>query len=161
MSESLQRAIRFAVEHESSWDRNVGGTWGVHVSDPAFAGAQILRRLVLQVDGRFCQGAPASHAARGIRAVGSLGSSGITRLPRYCGPLRHRLAFDRIPGGTGYTAYLAPALSHWDEDGFSSCSACPVSPCCPYHPAEVPCGIGQAAAWHAAFVPDERTRPSD
>jgi len=34
MSESLQGAIRFAVEHESSWDRNVDGEWGVHVNEP-------------------------------------------------------------------------------------------------------------------------------
>jgi hypothetical protein len=66
-----------------------------------------------------------------------------------------------FPVLAGYTAYLAPALSRWDEEGFSSCSACPVSPCCPYHPAEVFCGVSQAAAGHTAFVPDERTRPSD
>jgi hypothetical protein len=26
---------------------------------------------------------------------------------------------------TGYTIYLAPPISRWDEDGFTSCSACP------------------------------------
>lgn len=34
MNEALQRAIRFSVEHESTWDRQVHGNWGVHVNDP-------------------------------------------------------------------------------------------------------------------------------
>jgi len=35
MNEALQRAIQFSVEHESTWDRNVDGKWGVHINDPA------------------------------------------------------------------------------------------------------------------------------
>ena len=38
---------------------------------------------------------------------------------------RRRLVFSRFPGVTGYTTYLAPPISRWDEDGFSSCSAYP------------------------------------
>ncbi|MFM0491258.1 serine hydrolase, partial [Paraburkholderia graminis] len=34
MQEDLQRAVQFAVEHESLWDRHVDGAWGVHVNDP-------------------------------------------------------------------------------------------------------------------------------
>lgn len=34
MNEALQRAIRFSIEHESTWDRQVHGNWGVHVNDP-------------------------------------------------------------------------------------------------------------------------------
>ena len=34
MNEALQRAIQFSIEHESTWDRQVHGNWGVHVNDP-------------------------------------------------------------------------------------------------------------------------------
>ncbi len=30
----MQNAIQFAEEHESAWDRTVGGVWGVHQNDP-------------------------------------------------------------------------------------------------------------------------------
>ena len=30
-----------------------------------------------------------------------------------------------ISRGSGYTTYLAPPFSRWDEEGFSSCLACP------------------------------------
>src|SRR5215831_16092867 len=43
-------------------------------------------------------------------------------------PLSTRIGsfvFGRVPGVAGYTAYLAPAISRGDEEGFSSCSACP------------------------------------
>src|SRR5215471_9713021 len=58
-------------------------------------------------------------------AARPLDSAGITPLLRYYGPGRHRLAFDRFPGFAGYTTYLAPPISRWGEDGFSSCSTCP------------------------------------
>ena len=48
---------------------------------------------------------------------------------------------DRFPGASGYAVYLAPSISRRDEDGFSSCLACPLSPCCPYHPARGMCLI--------------------
>src|SRR4029077_5271017 len=57
--------------------------------------------------------------------VGSLCSAGVTRLPCSYGPLRHPLLFVRFPGIAGYTAYLAPRLSAREEEGFSSCLACP------------------------------------
>ena len=53
--------------------------------------------------------------------VGLLRSPGITPLLRYYQPLRHPLLFDRFPGRSGYTAYLAPPLSQREEEGFSSC----------------------------------------
>ena len=34
MNEALQRAIEFSIAHESTWDREVHGNWGVHVNDP-------------------------------------------------------------------------------------------------------------------------------
>jgi hypothetical protein len=39
-------------------------------------------------------------------------------------------------GDTGYTAYLAPPISRWDEDGFSSCSAHPCHRATPTTPPE-------------------------
>ncbi|MDR5773561.1 MULTISPECIES: serine hydrolase [unclassified Caballeronia] len=35
MNETLKRAIQFSIDHESKWDRNVDGNWGVHINDPA------------------------------------------------------------------------------------------------------------------------------
>lgn len=32
--EALQDAVRFAIEHETTWDRDVSGVWGVHLQDP-------------------------------------------------------------------------------------------------------------------------------
>src|SRR5216683_4979188 len=60
-----------------------------------------------------------------LQTAGPLRSTDITPLPRYYWPARHPLVFGRLPGFAGYTAYLAPAISRWDEEGLSSCSACP------------------------------------
>lgn len=35
MNQALQQAIQFSIDHESSWDREVDGEWGVHIKDPA------------------------------------------------------------------------------------------------------------------------------
>lgn len=32
---NLDNAVRFAIEHESTWDRSVNGAWGVHQKDPS------------------------------------------------------------------------------------------------------------------------------
>ena len=37
----------------------------------------------------------------------------------------------------------------------------PLSPCYPYHPAEVTCRLGLSAPCHAAFALSQRARPSD
>ena len=37
-------------------------------------------------------------------------SAGVTPLLRYYGPIRHPLAFERLPGWAGYTIYLAPVI---------------------------------------------------
>jgi len=63
---------------------------------------------------------------------------GITPLPRYSEPNRHRLAVSRFPGVAGYTAYPPPAISRWGEDGFSSCSTCPCHRAVPTTPPEWP-----------------------
>ena len=54
-----------------------------------------------------------------------LRSTGVTPLPRYCGPIRHLLAVRPLPRVTGYSLDMAPPLSRWGEEGFSSCSTCP------------------------------------
>ena len=60
-------------------------------------------------------------------AAGLLRSPDITPLLRYSEPIRHRLAVSHFPGFAGYMTYPAPPISRWDEDGFSSCLACPWS----------------------------------
>src|SRR5215469_314709 len=67
-------------------------------------------------------------------AARPLRSTGIAPLLRYYGPGRHRLAFARFPGFAGYTSYLAPPVSQWGEDGFTSCSACPCHRAAPTTP---------------------------
>ena len=34
MPANLQQAVQFATDHESTWDRDPGGVWGVHQQDP-------------------------------------------------------------------------------------------------------------------------------
>ncbi len=69
-------------------------------------------------------------------AVRPLRSTGVTRLHHYYEPCRHRLVVGRLPGAAGYTTYLAPPISRWDEDGFSSCLACPCHRAVPTTPPE-------------------------
>src|SRR3974377_1746302 len=93
--------------------------------------------------------------------AGPLRSTDITPLPRYCGPGRRPLVFGRLPGVAGYTAYLAPAISPRDEEGFSSCSACPCHRAVASTPPRSRCRIGQISASHAAFALQLQARPSD
>lgn len=92
---------------------------------------------VLQIDGRLCHLAPASHLVQGLPTVGRLRSTGITPLQRYYAPIRHPLAFGPLPGVAGYRTYLAPGISPRGETGFSSCLACPCHHAVATHPAEV------------------------
>jgi len=57
--------------------------------------------------------------------VGLLCSPDIT--PVHCSyePIHHPLVFGSFPGVTGYRTYLAPGISPWNEEGFSSCLTCP------------------------------------
>ena|SRR5215468_88288 len=116
---------------------------------------------VLQIDGCVYQFTPASRAAPTTCAARSLRSADVTPLHRYYEPSRHRLAFRRLPGFAGYTTDLAPPISRWGEDGFSSCLACPCHRAIPNHPAGVLQRVGQTASYHAAFAPDEGARPPD
>ena len=52
-------------------------------------------------------------------------STDITPLQRYRGPIRHPLAVRPLPRITGYSLDMAPPLSRWGEEGFSSRSTCP------------------------------------
>ena len=80
---------------------------------------------VLQIDGRLCHLVLAFPLLETLQMAGPLGSTDITPLHCYYGPSRHPLVFGRLPGFAGYTAYLAPVISRRDEEGFSSCLACP------------------------------------
>jgi hypothetical protein len=95
-----------------------------------------------------------------LQTEGPLCSTGITPFLRSYGPIRHPLAVDRLPGRAGYTIYLAPVISHWDEEGFSSCSACPCHRAVASTPPRSRCRIGQISAPDAAFALRLRARPS-
>jgi hypothetical protein len=60
-----------------------------------------------------------------LRTAGHLRSAGVTPPHRSYVPIRHPLAFGRLPGNTGYTTYLSPRISPRGEEGFSSFLACP------------------------------------
>src|SRR5215471_16472273 len=87
-----------------------------------------------------------------LRTAGSLRSTGVTPLHRYCEPLRHPLVVSRFPGAAGYTAYPASALSGRDEEGFSSCSMGPGPRAVANHPAGATRRVNRFATSHAAFA---------
>src|SRR5215471_13696931 len=87
-----------------------------------------------------------------LRTAGSLRSTGVTPLHRYCEPLRHPLVVSRFPGAAGYTAYPASALSGRDEEGFSSCSMCPGCRAAANHPAGATRRLDRFATCRVAFA---------
>jgi hypothetical protein len=91
----------------------------------AFALVYILRRRSCRLMGVVVIAPLPPMLSKALQTVGSLRSTGITPLPPYYGPLRHPLIFGRCPGVPGSTTSLAPPVSRRDEEGFSSCSACP------------------------------------
>ena len=91
-------------------------------------------------------------------AVRPLRSTGVTPLRHYYGPRRHRLAFSRFPGLTGYTTYLAPPISRWGEDGFSSCLACPCYRAVPTTPLEE---CASPVSLRHTLLPSPRSRGLD
>src|SRR5262249_31295584 len=80
---------------------------------------------VLQTDGRCCHVAPASHSSENPQTVGPFCPPAIPPFPHSSGPFPPPLIFSRFPGVAVYTTSLAPPVSRWDEEGFSSGSACP------------------------------------
>jgi hypothetical protein len=91
----------------------------------AFALTYILRLRSCKSSDAFVISSLPSPMLETLQMAGPLRSTDITPLHRYYWPVRHPLVFGRLPGFAGYTAYLAPAISRWDEEGLSSCSACP------------------------------------
>ena len=114
---------------------------------------------VLQTDGRLCHVAPASRVAEGIaEQQGPFAPRRLIRFLATTGPsetLSPSAAFPR----RGYTAYLAPLISQRDEEGFSSCSTRPLSPCRRYHPAGRIQLVSQTALDPAAFNVKTASRP--
>jgi len=88
-------------------------------------------------------------------AVRPLRSAGITLLLRYCGPSRHRLVFElpsrffRLCNST-----LLRRLPRRDEDGFSSCSACPCPRAAPTTPPEC---LAASVSLRRSMLPSPRT----
>src|SRR5438105_2305034 len=87
-----------------------------------------------------------------LRTAGPLRSAGVTPPRRYYGPIRHPLVVSRFPGGAGYTAYPASALSGRDEEGFSSCSMYPGRRAVANHPAGATHRVDRLAACRAALA---------
>src|SRR5260221_4398588 len=126
----------------------------------AFALTYILRLRSCKSMDAFVISSLPSPMLETLQMAGPLRSADITPLHRYYGPSRHPLVFDRLPGFAGYTAYLAPTISRRDEEGFSSCLACPCHRAVASTPPRQRCHIGQISAPHAAFALRLRARPS-
>ena len=107
-----------------------------HGPGSAFALTYILRLRSCSAMGAFVISPLPSVLVEESCAAGLLRSTGVTPLRRYYEPSRHRLVFGRLPGGAGYTTDPAPPISRRDEDGFSSCLACPCHRATPTTPPE-------------------------
>ena len=116
---------------------------------------------VLQMVGAFLRAPLPPVLMEELRTAGPLGSAGVTPPRRYYGPIRHPLVVGRLPGGAGYTAYPASAVSGRDEEGFSSCSMCPGHRAVANHPAGATRRVNRAATSRAAFALQLRARPSE
>src|SRR6201987_3140000 len=117
-----------AISYAARW-LSVLQTWKYRTQKrqdgSAFALTYILRLRSCKSMDAFVISSLPSPWLEALQMAGPLRSADITPLHRYYGPGRHPLVFGRLPGVAGYTAYLAPAISRRDEEGFSSCSACP------------------------------------
>ena len=74
-----------------------------------FALAYSLRLRSCRLMGAFVISPLPPFPPEELQAAGSLRSTGVAPLPRYYKPHRHPLVLDRLPGVSGYTAYLAAA----------------------------------------------------
>ena len=87
-----------------------------------------------------------------VQTAGPLCSTDIAPCHRSYEPLRHPLPFGRLPGVTGYTAYLAPPISRREEEGFSSCLARPCHRAAATTPPESSSRVSQPTTLDAAFT---------
>lgn len=76
-----------------------------------------------------------SFLLEALLPVGCLCSTSVTSLQRYYTPIRHPLIFDSFPGEPVIKSTLLQRVSHWDEEGFSSCFAYPLISCRHYYSA--------------------------
>jgi hypothetical protein len=73
------------------------------------------------------------HPAR----LSALSAAPVTPLRRYYGPVRHLLAFDRLPGLAGYTIIPCSGDFAPGRERLHQLLGVSLSPCCRFHPAEV------------------------
>src|SRR5262245_50651956 len=90
-----------------------------------------------------------------LQTAGPPRSMGVTPLPRYYGPVRHPLAFDRLPGFAGYTTYLAPVISHPGRERLHQPMNASLSPFCRLPPRRG--GNGASVRFRHPMLP---SRPS-
>src|SRR6202158_5716129 len=126
----------------------------------AFALTYILRLRSCKSMDAFVISSLPSPMLETSQMAGPLCSATITSLHRSYGPSRHPLVFGRLPGFAGYTAYLAPAISRRDEEGFSSCLACPCHRAVAFTPPKWDSRVDQISAAHAAFAQRTGAQPS-
>ena len=106
--------------------------------DSAFPVAYSARRSVLQTAERHYQPLlPRPFLTTTCRQQGPFARRALPRVLTHTDPAATRSSFPRLPGRPVIRRTQLQGLSPWDETGFSSCSACPVSPCCRCHPADV------------------------
>ena len=122
----------------------------------AFALTYILRLSSCRLTDEFI-GSPLPRFVERRRCVqqGPFAPRALPPFQRYYGPSRHRLVFSRFPGDAGYTTYLAPDIAAWDEDGFSSCLACPCHRAVPTTPPE---GYASSVSLRHILLPSSDTR---
>ena len=96
-----------------------------------------------------------------VSPAGPLRSSGITRLHRYSGPIRHPPAVSPFPVRPGYRAYPASGDFPPGRGGFLQLREGSVCPCRRSHPAGARGRLSQAAPSRAAFADWLPARPPD
>src|ERR1700730_16112128 len=127
----------------------------------AFALTYSLRLRSCKLMDAFVISSLPSRLKEPLQTEGPPCSPDVTPLHCSYGPIRHPLVVDRFPGYAGYTIYPAPVISPRDEEGFSSCSACPCHRAVASTPPRCWCRCAQISAPHAAFALRLRARPSE
>jgi len=107
---------------------------------------------VLQMDGCFYHGTPASRVAKGVassQAPSLHGRCPTSSLLRAYPPPSRRQPISRC-----FRLYGLPCSIDFSmgRGRFLQLLDMPLSPCCPYHPAGVSWRLGQPTSCHAAFA---------